>query len=318
MENFGNYLKNERESRGVPLEEIADNTKINMRFLLALENNNYDQLPGEVFIKGYIRSYAKSIGGNAEEILAIYDESVGKLRKDETSPKEKTIAIKQDYSKQIRWVVLGLGFILIFALIFFGFQKLRKSTPISLNNPPSTGLSTSNAILTRPKSQIAFLSNTSKQIKNSRPFAQISSFSSALAINPLPKALPTPILSRPKKILVNTKNQRITQPEKKRTEFVTRQTETNSQNNSPLDLTIRAKERSWFKLLTDGTTMRDFILPAGTGITFKGKKSFQITIGNLKGVYLTLNGLPLDVPVDSDGNNVIRDYLIPKTQLEKL
>ena len=72
VENFGSYLRNERELRGIPLEEIADSTKINMRFLQALESNDYEKLPaGEVFIKGYIRSYAKTIGTNVDEILAI-------------------------------------------------------------------------------------------------------------------------------------------------------------------------------------------------------------------------------------------------------
>jgi cytoskeleton protein RodZ len=57
VENFGSYLKHERELRGVSLEEISGATKIHIRFLQALEDNQFDELPGEVFIKGYIRSY---------------------------------------------------------------------------------------------------------------------------------------------------------------------------------------------------------------------------------------------------------------------
>ena len=48
MENFGSYLRNERELRGIPLEEIADSTKIHMRFLQALESNHYDKDFNEV------------------------------------------------------------------------------------------------------------------------------------------------------------------------------------------------------------------------------------------------------------------------------
>ena len=76
VENFGSYLKHERELRGVPLEEISEATKIHIRFLKALEENSFDELPGEVFIKGYIRSYAKIIGSDVEELLNIYKESV--------------------------------------------------------------------------------------------------------------------------------------------------------------------------------------------------------------------------------------------------
>ena len=64
IEDFGSYLKSERELRGVPLDEISTTTKINIRFLMALENNQFDDLPGEVFIKGYIRSISKVIGSD--------------------------------------------------------------------------------------------------------------------------------------------------------------------------------------------------------------------------------------------------------------
>ena len=46
VENFGSYLKHERELRGVPLEEISGATKIHIRFLQALEDNQFDELPG--------------------------------------------------------------------------------------------------------------------------------------------------------------------------------------------------------------------------------------------------------------------------------
>ena len=62
VENFGSYLKHERELRGVPLEEISGATKIHIRFLQALEDNQFDELPGEVFIK-HILSWPYFISG---------------------------------------------------------------------------------------------------------------------------------------------------------------------------------------------------------------------------------------------------------------
>ena len=81
MEDFGSYLKSERELRGVPLEEVSTNTKIHVRFLQALENNQFDDLPGEVFVKGYIRSFAKVIGSDEEEMLSAYDDAMKQLHK---------------------------------------------------------------------------------------------------------------------------------------------------------------------------------------------------------------------------------------------
>ena len=71
-EDFGSYLKSERELRGVTLDELHSKTMIPVRFLQALENNQFDELPGEVFIIGYIRSIAKVIGAQEDEVLSTY------------------------------------------------------------------------------------------------------------------------------------------------------------------------------------------------------------------------------------------------------
>ena len=51
VEDFGSYLKSERELRGVTLEELHSKTRIPSRYLQALENNQFDELPEEVFYK---------------------------------------------------------------------------------------------------------------------------------------------------------------------------------------------------------------------------------------------------------------------------
>ena len=76
IEDFGSYLKSERELRGVPLEEISTTTKIPIRFLQAMEENQFDDLPGEVFVKGYVRSFAQVIGCDENEMLNVYDEII--------------------------------------------------------------------------------------------------------------------------------------------------------------------------------------------------------------------------------------------------
>ena len=71
-EDFGSYLKSERELRGVTLDELYSKTKIPVRHLRALENNQFDELPEEVFIRGYIRSVAKVIGAQEDEVPSTY------------------------------------------------------------------------------------------------------------------------------------------------------------------------------------------------------------------------------------------------------
>jgi cytoskeleton protein RodZ len=62
MGQFGSELRLERERRGISLETMCALTKLSLRQLLDLEAENYDQLPGGVFRKGFVRSYLGAIG----------------------------------------------------------------------------------------------------------------------------------------------------------------------------------------------------------------------------------------------------------------
>lgn len=70
MGSFGDKLKRERELRGVTLEEIAKATKIGTRALHALEEEHFEQLPGGIFNKGFVRAYAKFLGLDEEQMVA--------------------------------------------------------------------------------------------------------------------------------------------------------------------------------------------------------------------------------------------------------
>jgi cytoskeleton protein RodZ len=67
---FGDKLKRERELRGVTLEEIAEATKIGTRSLKALEDEHFDQLPGGIFNKGFVKAYAKFLGLDEEQAVS--------------------------------------------------------------------------------------------------------------------------------------------------------------------------------------------------------------------------------------------------------
>jgi cytoskeleton protein RodZ len=70
--SFGERLKRERELRGVSLEEVSAATRIGVRFLEALENEQWDQLPGGVFNRGFIRAVAHFLGLNEEALVGEY------------------------------------------------------------------------------------------------------------------------------------------------------------------------------------------------------------------------------------------------------
>lgn len=72
LQGFGEKLRKQREQRGITLEAISSTTKISTRMLRALEEERFEQLPGGVFNKGFVRAYARQVGLNEEESIADY------------------------------------------------------------------------------------------------------------------------------------------------------------------------------------------------------------------------------------------------------
>jgi cytoskeleton protein RodZ len=81
MASFGDTLRRERELRGVDLREVAEATKISIRFLQALENDRIDILPGGIFPRAFVRQYATYLGLDPDRTVAefvyAYGEHVG-------------------------------------------------------------------------------------------------------------------------------------------------------------------------------------------------------------------------------------------------
>ena len=72
MGAFGEKLRKQREQRGLALDAISNTTKISTRMLRALEDEHFDQLPGGVFNKGFVRAYARQVGLDEEQTITDY------------------------------------------------------------------------------------------------------------------------------------------------------------------------------------------------------------------------------------------------------
>ena len=73
--SFGEHLRGQREMRGISLDQIMATTKISRRLLQALEDEQFELLPGGIFNKSYVRAYAKCVGMDEEEAVAEYLEA---------------------------------------------------------------------------------------------------------------------------------------------------------------------------------------------------------------------------------------------------
>jgi cytoskeletal protein RodZ len=80
---FGSYLRSERELRQIPLLEVAKATKVPLRTLESLERGFWEELPPDVFVRGFVRSYAKHIGLPINEACRRFNETIQKLKHEE-------------------------------------------------------------------------------------------------------------------------------------------------------------------------------------------------------------------------------------------
>jgi len=73
MDELGHILREARETKGLTLEEAQEETRINSKYLAALENGEYDKLPTPVHVRGFLRNYARFLGLDSQPLLERYE-----------------------------------------------------------------------------------------------------------------------------------------------------------------------------------------------------------------------------------------------------
>lgn len=142
METLGQEFKRKREERKVSLKEVAEETRVGVRFLQAIEADDFAALPGGVYTRSFIRTYAKYLGLDEEDILARY-------RKYEVVVEEPDEPMKnyKEFSNDSNPISLWVGLIVLLALIGGGtygiLQYLNKNNFYSqVSNTPTPTIET--------------------------------------------------------------------------------------------------------------------------------------------------------------------------------
>lgn len=134
--SFGQWLRRQREMRGVDLREIADITKISLRYLQALERDQFDVLPAPIFARGFLREYAKYVGLDPDEVVNSYLSA-----QQELSPAEDEIqVVPVRPSSAGRWtfgVLMGVGLVAVLGLVgYLAFYAETSRPEIESQAPP--------------------------------------------------------------------------------------------------------------------------------------------------------------------------------------
>ncbi|WP_075572624.1 helix-turn-helix domain-containing protein [Megasphaera coli] len=122
MPSAGEVLQTEREVQGRTLTDIAAATHIKTDYLAALEADKYDTIPGAVFVKGFIRSYANYLGINGEELIELYLQHTAPERPQPVRRKVRKSSFlrrtQNNRRNQGRWVEVGIvGMVICLAAV---------------------------------------------------------------------------------------------------------------------------------------------------------------------------------------------------------
>lgn len=102
---IGELLRSEREKRGLSLEDAENATKIRVSYLRALETENLEELPGEVYRVGFLKNYARYLGLDYQDIIAQYGDVFRKSDQDlQLEPMAKAVTNPQNVAPDYRLI----------------------------------------------------------------------------------------------------------------------------------------------------------------------------------------------------------------------
>jgi cytoskeleton protein RodZ len=269
MGAFGDRLRREREMRGITLDEITESTKISRRHLKALEGEHFDQLPGGVFNKGFVRAYARFLGLDEDQAVADYSAASN----EQPEPENKfPLEIHEQPNRELnpRNSNLPLVFAiaaLVGVLAGYGFwvkSKPHNSAPVETTQqaaPANTASEPQASASQAATSSRPAVSNDSVGAAKQPP-AQVAATSRPA--DPRPDAVPSDSGDAPA-----------------------------SGKEKAFFVQVKAKEDSWVSIVADGKSVMQRVLPADKHKKIKAGKSLILRTGNAGGIEVSFNGRPL-------------------------
>ncbi|GAA3631632.1 hypothetical protein GCM10022297_08430 [Lactobacillus hamsteri] len=137
MADIGEKLRSAREEKGLSIEDIEKATKIQSRYLTAIEQNDFDKLPGDFYVRAFIRQYAQIVGLDGKELLSEYHQDVPESKPDEyvensidnksEEVRETTDNKKNLWKNYLPRIAIGLGVIIVILVVYVLYARLSSN-----------------------------------------------------------------------------------------------------------------------------------------------------------------------------------------------
>jgi cytoskeletal protein RodZ len=292
--SLGEFLRQERERRGITIEQVASATKVGVRTLHSLEADHFAELPAKPFIRGFVTSYCRFIGLDPKEILARFDDFMS--YKANERPNRETghsgyAFEKKDGEQQSRTILMiaMCSFILLGALaMLFLKPSLRhqrsshidKLRAVHQNSAPEIHLEASPVASGVPQQPQVI---TSPTVKVSVPAAKPS----MLAVEPsvMPVSTPSSVPS-----IVPSENQaKMASPGVNPSDPLDSGHDLKS-NEITHKAIVKALMDIWVRYQVDDRPIRKFIVRQGRTLFLRAKSSIRLQVSNPNSATVSYNG----------------------------
>ncbi len=280
LPSFGAKLKQEREKRKISLEQISLSTKIGTRMLQALEEDKFNQLPGGIFNKGFVRAYSRVVGLDEDQTVADYMQASGDAppvpteivprtegakgneAREQAEKVHRLEVISDTPPRQLPWGWFAAVLLLV-ALALSVWTRGRRehekqqtnsgrSVAASASYHEGSGAPSGNAANGGTETSPVTSSNSNSQSPDAH-----SSYSNQSPVAPTTPAAPG--------------------------EFT---------------VALHAHEESWVSASADGHALPSELLPAGSERLIRATKKITVKLGNSGGVEVRLNGKKVETGGD--------------------
>lgn len=301
MESVGEFFKQVRETKGLTVDEVASKTRIRSDFVKALEDGNFAKLPDQVFAKGFVRSYARSLGLDEEDAIHRFIQSAGAFyEKQDERERLKVRQAEEERKRQANRKAVAVAIaIAVLTLIFLLSREQSSVLRRSADHSP-----------TKQSTQSGKETGDAAVHSEAGPAGGIAKTSEAPASLPKPtverreSTVPPIVASKPEAEAPSATLPGIEGP------LAGISLDGGAANDGQLVLDLEATELSWVVVQIDNGSPQEALLRSGERAHWKAQDQFILTLGNAGGVKAELNGKP-QKPFGPSGK-VARDIVLKR------
>jgi len=297
-------IKKGKRKLGFSIDDIKNKSKIKKNYLFALENDDFDKLPGEVYTKVYIRGYAKIVGIDPQDILTEYENEKNKDKKiDKTNnrqpkknKKNKVHILNRDH---IFRSILGIILILIVVLLSYNMffrteQNENNTSAIEQENIIVQQEDNTNSNNNKTPEEEAVEKNNTEEINTEQDNLDESEVNSEDKQNEEVAEKD----AEEKQIEETNETQKVDQSKTEQSSLI---------EDTSKELKIIATDKSWLSITVDGDLKFQGFINADEVMTYSGNENIRIKIGNGIAVKVEFEGEILG-PFGKSGEVIIRNF----------